>query len=160
DQFARLFPDEPLTLSLQLLQGFENANVHINAAIWKLAQHALGQPEILTSLQANASKVGLRQLRQQRFATEFFEMFDCLLSRWGNRIVGPNDFAHPSWKEDQTFVVHAVVNYAQTQRNDPMAELSRLSQHRIDEETRLLAQLATRPSDQTEFIRLLRRAQT
>ena len=160
--FNQLFGPSEWRSALQLLQGFENVNLLINHGIWELSEIAKSNPKIMDLLKITPSKDSLYNLRTQGEATEFLNGLMEFLSKWGNRIVGPNDFMHPSWKENPTFLFQTIIFYAQTEQDDPFIDARKLAKEREDTESKLLKILSEDHQNISlnDFIYFLHRAQT
>jgi pyruvate,water dikinase len=158
--FKQLFGQDEWRTALRLLQGFENTNLKINSAIWELAQMAARSETVLAALEHGSADECLACLRSSVEATDFLRALESFLQQWGNRIVGPNDLMHPSWRENPAFLFMTIMAYIKNNQVDPTTEIRRLEQERIEEEHRLLEVLADQPATQEKFARQLRRAQT
>lgn len=141
--YKERFPGAPASEPYKLLQGFSNASMESDRALWSLT--ALVTPAVAQQLRAGAPASDLPQPFRGALAT--------FLERYGGRPAGYCDLGLPTWQEDPSPVYDLLLRYAAEAVPEPGAVLAQLADEREAFTTAVRSALT--PDEQVRFDALL-----
>ena len=118
--YQERFPGAPASEPFKLLQGFSNASVESDRALWVLT--ALVTPAVAERLRAGAPPTDLPEPFEGALAA--------FLERYGGRPAGYCDLGRPTWQEEPAPVYDLLLRYVEGGAPEPAAGLAQLADER------------------------------
>lgn len=160
DLCGDLFGSEDTFAAYRFLQGFENATVQGNTALWKLSRRALASPEVRGVFETSAAAEVVGALEASEAGRAFLTLLHAYLDEYGQRGSSFFDFDKPTWIEDPTPVIRTIADYLGQLDRDPDAEQATLAAERERAIAEAHARLAGYPQAvRDQFAFLLKAAQ-
>jgi pyruvate,water dikinase len=144
---------------LALLRGLGNTNADIYVDMQELAHIARRNPPLLRLLRETPPG-DIMRLAEQPQASEFMRHVERFLQRWGDRVIGPIDFMHASWREDPSSLISTIAIFAANDTSRSSADAEEQAEERHQVERTVVERLSDDGYQRADFIALLRRAQT
>ncbi|OQX25844.1 MAG: hypothetical protein BWK80_13480 [Desulfobacteraceae bacterium IS3] len=159
EMYHDLFPDSGPFEALELLAGFENANVESSRALWDLSRQALASPAVYKVLAENDAATVLPRLRDSAQGRSFVAELDKYLEKYGKR--GDRlTLTSPFWVEDPFPVISSLQDYINQPDRDLSADLKAIKDRREEKLAKIRETLKTYPQPVvSQFESLLKAAQ-
>jgi rifampicin phosphotransferase len=124
DLYRDLFEDAGDFDSLTLVQGFDNALLQANHALWQLSRPVLDSPTLRDIFAEASTSEILSRLAVSGDGRVFLDRFQSFLGSHGRRCSEFGELANPGWSEDPTPVLAMVRDYVARDAPDPAALLA------------------------------------
>ncbi|MCC6628959.1 MAG: hypothetical protein IT340_16340 [Chloroflexi bacterium] len=160
DYYRELFDDADELAALRLLDGFDNATLAADRALWRVSQVARAAPVVREALLTTAAAAVLPALAECEGGQDVVAALRRYLDDYGWRHMHGLLPPDGGWDEHPERAVAAVQDLLRVPERDPAGVLAEQAARRERLVTDALAQLASYPQiARDEFERLLRAAQ-
>jgi pyruvate,water dikinase len=145
DLYRELFGAERAFEGYRLLQGFDNATLASDRALWRLSHRALAEPTIGRALEGRHADGVVAALSATTEGRDFLAALHAYLAEYGLRCEAWSLTA-PSWLEDPSPAVAHLRTYLRRPDYDPEAERAALAAEREAGTARARARLGGYPA--------------
>ena len=130
DLYRDLFAGESALDAYRLLQGFDNATLQADRALWRLGRAARASDPVRAVLETRAAGEAPAELARTPEGRAFLAELRAYLEQYGKRGDQVFELSSPRWIEDPTPVIETLQEYLGQPDRDQAAELAALAAER------------------------------